>query len=154
GLFKIVGQEAVGKGVRRVTAVTGRGAFAAAQHMSRVLGALTEKFHCSPDDLPARVESLQEEAKPLQIQLRKGASGDLAGAVDRRLAEAPEAGGAKIVIGELPGGTLEQVRQQTDRIISKVGNCVIVMGWKDDDKAQLRVVVTRDLTKKLHAGNL
>src|SRR5262249_55923217 len=75
GLFKIVSQEAVGKGVRRVTAVTGRGAFNAVQRMARVVGDLTERFRCSPDELPARIESLQDEVKKLQTQNAKGLSG-------------------------------------------------------------------------------
>jgi alanyl-tRNA synthetase len=154
GLFKIVSQEAVGKGVRRVTAVTGRGAFVHVQSLSKVLGVLTDKFRCSPDDLPARIESLQDEAKRLQTQLKKGQSTDLAGAIDKLLAEALEIGEAKVIIGELPGATMDAVRQQTDRIISKAGSCVIVLGWKEDDKVGLRAVVTNDLTKKLHAGNL
>jgi alanyl-tRNA synthetase len=49
---------------------------------------------------------------------------------------------------------MEQVRQQTDRIIAKIGECVIVLGCRENDKAVLRVVVTHSLTKKLHAGNL
>jgi alanyl-tRNA synthetase len=68
--------------------------------------------------------------------------------------EAPEIGAAKAIVGELPGGTMEQVRQQTDRIISKAGSCVIVLGWKDEGKVFLRAVVTNDLTAKVHAGNL
>ncbi len=154
GLFKIVSQEAVGKGVRRLTAVTGRGAFETVQRMSRVVGELSERFHCSADELPARVESLQEEVKKLQTQIRKGQSGDLAGAIDKLLADASTTGDAKIVIGELPTATMEQVRQQTDRVISKAGECVVVLGWKDDGKVSLRAVVTNELTKKVHAGNL
>ncbi|MFL5342704.1 MAG: DHHA1 domain-containing protein, partial [Gemmataceae bacterium] len=154
GLFKIVSQEAVGKGVRRVTAVTGRKAVEAVQKMAKVVGELTDRFRCSPEELPARVESLQEEVKKLQNQTRKGVAGDLAGAADKLLADAPRAGGAKVIIGELPGGTMEQVRQQTDRLISKAGSCVIVLGWADEGKVSLRAVVTDDLTKKVHAGNL
>jgi len=154
GLFKIVSQEAVGKGVRRLTAVTGRGAFAAVQKIASVVGTLTEKFRCSLEDLPTRIESLQDEVKKLQTQLKKGQSGDLAGAIDKLLADAPEMHGAKIIIGELTGATMEQARLQSDRIISKAGNCVIVLGWKEEEKVGLRVVVTSDLTKKVHAGNL
>jgi alanyl-tRNA synthetase len=154
GLFKVVSQEAVGKGVRRLTAVTGRGAFATVQRMSRVVGELSERFHCSADELPSRVESLQDEVKKLQNQIRKGQSGDLVGAIDKLLADAPTIGGAKVVIGELPQATMDQVRQQTDRVISKAGECVVVLGWKDEGKVSLRVVVTNELTKKVHAGNL
>jgi alanyl-tRNA synthetase len=92
--------------------------------------------------------------KKLQTQLRKGVSGDLAGAVDKLLADAKTVGGAKVIIGELSGGTMEQVRQQTDRLISKAGSCVIVLGWSEDGKVSLRAVVTSDLTGKVHAGNL
>jgi alanyl-tRNA synthetase len=80
--------------------------------------------------------------------------------VDQLFAQAPtvgDPGGAKVIVGELPGGTMEQVRQQTDRLISKAGSCVIVLGWKDVgevSKVFLRTVVTTDLTAKVHAGNL
>src|SRR5439155_8858392 len=40
GFFKIIGQEAVGKGVRRVTAVTGREAVATVQKLSAVVDSL------------------------------------------------------------------------------------------------------------------
>jgi len=154
GLFKVVSQEAVGKGVRRVTAVTGRGAVAYVQNMSRVVGDLTERFKCAPADLPARVGTLQDEIKKLQAQLKKGAAGDLASAADKLLADAETIGGAKVIVGELPGGTMDQVRQQTDRLISKAGSCVIALGWSEEGKVSLRVVVTNDLAGKVHAGNL
>lgn len=154
GLFKIVSQEAVGKGVRRVTAVSGRGAVVAVQKMSRVVGELTERFRCSPEEVPARVESLQDEVKKLLAQLRKGVSGDLSSAADKLLADATEVNRTKIIVGELPGGTMEQVRAQTDRLISKAGSCVIVLGWKEDCKVSLRAAVTNDVSGKVHAGNL
>jgi alanyl-tRNA synthetase len=155
GLFKIVSQEAVGKGVRRVTAVAGRKAVEYVRNTAKVIGELTDRFRCSPEEVPARVESLQEEVKKLQTQLKKGVSGDLTAVADRLLNEAPTVGGAKVIIGEMPGGPIEQIRAQMDRLISKAGSCVIVLSWADDDKVGLRAVVTNDLQAKgLHAGNL
>src|SRR5205085_9762464 len=86
GFFKIVSQEQVGKGVRRVTAVTGKGAVEAVQRMASVLDELGGRFNCKPEEVPARIESLQEEVKKLQQQLRKGMAGDLQNAADRLLA--------------------------------------------------------------------
>ncbi|HEV3142548.1 MAG TPA: alanine--tRNA ligase [Gemmataceae bacterium] len=155
GLFKIISQEAVGKGVRRVTAVTGRKAVEYVRNTAKVIGELTERFRCSPEEVPARVESLQEEVKKLQTQLKKGVSGDLTAAADRLLNDALTVGGAKIIVGEMPGGPMEQIRAQMDRLISKAGSSVIVLGWAEDDKVGLRAVVTNDLQAKgLHAGNL
>src|SRR5205823_14482368 len=107
GFFKIVGQEAVGKGVRRVTAVTGPKAVALIQRQDRLLAELAGRFRCQPEDLPARIDNLQEELKKVQQQLKKGAAGDLASVVDKLLATATEVQGAKIIVGELPAGPEE-----------------------------------------------
>jgi alanyl-tRNA synthetase len=155
GFFKIVSQEGVAKGVRRVTAVTGREAVATVQRLSAVVDELAGRFNCQPEDLPRRVEVLQEEVKKLQTQLRKGAASDLTGAGDRLLAQAVEVGGAKVIVGELPAAPVEQMRQQLDRLREKAKSVVAVLGWADEGKVGLLSLVTDDLGKKgLHAGKL
>jgi alanyl-tRNA synthetase len=155
GFFKIVGQELVSKGVRRVTAVTGREAVRAVQKMANVLEDLTGRFRCKPEDVPGRIEALQEEVKKLQQQLKKGAATDLAGAGERLLAAAHQVNGARVIIGEMPPGPDEQVRHQIDRIKQKAGSAVVVVGWTDEGKVGLLAAVTDDLVQKgLHAGKL
>jgi alanyl-tRNA synthetase len=155
GFFKIVAQELVGKGVRRLVAVTGREAVATVQRLSALVDDLANRFHCAPEDLPRRVEVLQEEVKKLQLQLRKGVASDLAGAGDRLLSQAVEANGAKIIVGEMPAAPIEQMRQQLDRLREKAKSAVVVIGWTDEGKVGLLSLVTDDLGKKgLHAGKL
>jgi alanyl-tRNA synthetase len=155
GFFKVVGQELVGKGVRRITAVTGKEAVAAVQRMGSVLDDIAGKFRCRPEEVPARIESLQEEVKRLQRQLKKGAAVDLAGAADKLLAQAQKIGDAHVIIGSLPTGPDEQVRSQIDRLKQKAGSAVVLVGCADDGKVQLYAAVTDDLVKRgLHAGKL
>jgi alanyl-tRNA synthetase len=154
GFFKIVGQEAVGKGVRRVTAVTGRQAVATVQHMGSLLEELAGRFSCKPEELATRIDTLQEEVKKLQQQLKKGAAGDVQGVADKLLAAAEEVKGAKIIIGEMPAASVEQMRAQVDRLRQKAGSSVIVFGWTEDGKVQLLAGVTKDLEKRVSAGNL
>jgi len=155
GFFKIVSQEAVAKGVRRLTAVTGPAAVGAVQRMGAVLAGLTSRLNCKPEELPQRIEALLAETKKLQQQLEKGAATDLVGVVDRLLAGASEVSGAKMIIGELPNAPEEQVRQQLDRLRQKAGSAVIVLGWTDDAKVQFSAAVTDDLVARgLHAGKL
>jgi alanyl-tRNA synthetase len=155
GFFKIVSQEAVGKGVRRVTAVTGREAVVAVQKLAAVVDELTEHFRCKPEDLPAKFAGLQEEIKKLQQQLKKGAAVDLQSSADKLLASAAEVGGSRVIVGEMPAGPEEQMRQQVDRLRQKAVSAVVVVGWSDDGKVQLIAAVTDDLVKKgLHAGKL
>ena len=157
GLFKLVSQEAVAKGVRRVTAVTGRAAYADTQARGAVLEELTGRFQCKPDELPARVDALQEQVKKLQDQLKKGAAADLGGVVDKLLEAAPMLGGATVVVGQLPDGTTtDAARTQVDRVRQKVGASFVVFGWTEEGgKVPFLAAMTADLVKKgVKAGDV
>jgi alanyl-tRNA synthetase len=157
GYFKILAQEGVAKGVRRITAVTGKPAYDEIQSRSAVVDELTGKFQCRVEELPARVEALQEQVKKLQDQLKKGAAADLAGVVDKLLDDAPTVGGAKLIAAQLPAGTtLDAVRTQIDRVRQKAGSAFIVFGWTEDEgKVPLVAALTNDLVKKgLKAGDV
>jgi alanyl-tRNA synthetase len=155
GLFKIVSQELVAKGIRRVTGVTGRVAIEYMQKMSAVLDELSARFTCRFDELPARVESLQEEVKKLQQQLKKGAATDLQSAGDKLLASAVEVNGSKVIAGEMPAAPEEQLRSQVDRLRQKAGSGVVVIGWNEEGNVGFIASVTDDLIAKgLHAGKL
>jgi alanyl-tRNA synthetase len=154
-LFKIVSQEGVAKGVRRITAVTGPKAIEYDRQLASVIGELTDRFRCRPEELPTRVESLQEEVKALQQQLKKGATSDLAGTSDKLLAAATKIGDVSIVIGEIPAGPDDAIRTQVDRVKQKAGSAVVVVGWTDGDKVGLLAAATDDVIKRgLKAGDL
>ena len=156
GFFRLVSQEAVAKGVRRVTAVTGRVAAQETARLAATLDDLTARFQCRAEELPTRVEAMQEEVKKLKAQLAKGAAADLAGAVDKLLAAAPVVNGTTIIVGRIPAVPGEQVRIQIDRIRQKVGSSIVVFGSVDDEgKVPLVVALSADLVKKgLKAGDL
>ena len=148
GLFKIVSQEGVAKGVRRVTAVTGRAAVEYARQAFVVLDELSSRFNCPPNELPARIAVLQEELKKAQAALKKGAAADLGVAVDKLFDKAVTVNGTKLVIGQLPGGSVEAVRTQIDRVRQKAASAVVVFGWEDDGRVPLIVSLTNDLVAK------
>jgi alanyl-tRNA synthetase len=155
GFFKITSQELVSKGVRRVTAVTGREAVATVQRMDRVLDTLVNRFNCKPEDVVNRIDALQDEVKKLQQQLKKGAAADVQSAADKLWADAADVQGAKIIVGEVPPAPQEQILQQVDRLRQKAGSAIVVLGWADEGKVQLVAAVTDDLVKKgAHAGKL
>lgn len=157
GLFKIVGEEAVGKGIRRITAVTAKQAVETVQNADRVLSELTTLFKCQPTDLPKRIIGLLDEQKKLKDQLKKGTSHDLGMVADKMLADAMDINGIKIITGALPEGVADDaVRTQIDRLRQKSGSCVIIVGWPAaEDKVTLIAAATEDVTAKgIHAGKL
>jgi len=156
GFFKIVSQEGVAKGVRRLTAITGRATIEHVQKMSTVLDDLAAKFNCRPEELTERVAALQDEVKKLQKQIQKGTADDLKSAGDKLIEKAIVIGSSKLMVGEVPAAPVDQLRAQVDRIRQKAGSSLIVLGWKgDDNNGGLLVGVTDDLIKKgIKAGDI
>ncbi len=156
GYFKITAQEGVAKGIRRITAVTGRVAQQTIQQLATVVDDLTAKFQCKPEELPNRVEALQDEVKKLQQQIKKGLAADLTNVVDKILDTASDVNGTKLIVGQLTAAGFDAVRTQIDRLRQKAKSAFIVFGWVEDDgKVTLVVALTNDLTvKKMKAGDI
>lgn len=157
GYFKILSQEGVAKGIRRITAVTGKPAYDEVQTRSAIVDELANKFQCRAEELPARVDALQEQVAKLQDQLQKGAAANLANELDKLIESAPVVNGAKLLIAELPPGTTtETVRGQIDRVRQKSGSAFIVFGWVEEEgKVTLIAALTPDLVKRgLKAGDV
>ena len=142
--------------MRRVTAVTGREAVATVQRLSSVVDDLASRFNCKPEEVPRRVEVLaggsQEAADAAQEG--RGRATWPAPAI-KLLAEASDAGGAKIIVGEMPAGADRADAAAARPAAQKAGAAVVVLGWADEGKVGLLTAVTDDLVKKgLHAGKL
>lgn len=156
GPFVIVSEEAVGKGVRRVTALAGEAAVTHIQKTRDVLSQVTSELRCAPEDVPARLKSLQEQVQTLRKQLAKGASQDLKGATEQLLNSADKVDGAAVIVGELPNADPARLRESLDVMRNKAGSAAILVGVKGDEgKVVLLSAMTDDLiTKGLHAGNV
>lgn len=157
GFFKILSQEGVAKGIRRITAVTGKPAYDEIQNRSAIVDDLATRFQCRVEELPDRVEALQVQLKQLQEQLQKAAAANLASAIDSLIDAAPDIGGTKLLVAQLPEGTTtEAVRGQVDRVRKKCGSVFIVFGWVEEEgKVPLIAALSADLVKRgLKAGDL
>jgi len=148
GLFKIVGEESVSKGVRRITAVTGAAAIKHVHEQELVLRELTAAFRCGVKDLPARVEAMQKEIKDLR---KKPASG---GGSDLVVAATLDTAAGKVVVARSAAGDPETLRTLCDQLRQK-GHVAIFLGGEADGKVTLVAMVDDALAKsgKLKAGD-
>ena len=153
--FRIVGQESVAAGVRRITALTGRGAAAQVAEDQRLLDELVARLKSNRPTVLQRVESLQKEIKGLKQDLQKARSvASRSGAADV-FADVQDVGGVPLVAAEIEGGNAASLREAVDIGRKKLGSAVLVFGSREGDKVTLVVGVTKDLVKKgLHAGNI
>ncbi|MDQ1409931.1 MAG: alanyl-tRNA synthetase [Acidobacteriaceae bacterium] len=154
GVLKIVGEQSVAAGVRRIEAVTGTGALEHYQNQARLLSQLASQLNVGEDALLSTVEKLSQTAKQLEKELesqkRKGALSQL----DELAAKTQLIKGVKVLAAEVENVDRDGLRQLVDSLRQKLGSGVIVLGMPDGDKVALIVAVTKDLTAKVHAGKL
>jgi alanyl-tRNA synthetase len=154
GLFKIVGEESVAAGTRRITAVTGRAALERIRKHEAALAETAAVLKSSLDEVPGRVAALAKEVRELKRQLSSGPrSGGIS--ADELLGQAEDLGGSKVVVAEVPGGTADGMRDLIDQMRKKVGSLAALLASRaDDDKVVLVAGISHDLEAKgLHAGN-
>jgi alanyl-tRNA synthetase len=155
GFFKILGEEGIAKGVRRITAATGPRAVEAVQQLERTARQVAGILKAGYDQLPDRIAGLQEEIKKLRRQLAKGAAADVKGVRQELLDKAERLGSAAIIVGELPEVPIEQVREAADWLRTQAGSAAVCLGVCSDGKPMLIAAMTDDLVKKgLKAGEL
>ena len=154
GVVKIVGEESVAAGVRRIEAVTGIGALEHFQQQANVLSSVAKQLNVGEDAVLATVEKLAQTTRQLEKQLsdqrRKGALNQL----DELAARAQTIKGTKVVVGQVEGLDRDGIRQLVDSLRQKLGSGVVVLGQAGDGKVALIAGVTKDLTAKVHAGKV
>jgi len=154
GVLKIVSEESVAAGVRRIEAVTGIGALEHFQHQANVLASVAKQLNVGDDAVLATVERLTQTTRQLEKQLadqrRKGALNQL----DELVAKAQTIKGTKVVVGQVEGLDRDAIRQLVDSLRQKLGSGVVVLGQAEDGKVALIAGVTKDLTSKVHAGKV
>jgi len=155
GFFKIVSEEGIAKGVRRVTAVTGPAAVAVVQALETNTRSAAALLNAGPDQLADRVAGLQEEIKKLRKQLAKGAAADIKSIRQELLDGAERIGDTAIITGALPEVPVSQIREAADWLRSQAGSAAVCLGAVSEGKPMLIAAMTDDLIEKgLKAGDL
>ena len=156
GLFKIIGEESVAAGTRRITALVGKAALELVRQEEEVLGELAGTLRVPAAQVVERVNALLEEIKNLKKQAsqRRPDTGARVSA-DELLASAQTVGGATVVIQAVEDVSPDEMRQLIDVMRKKQATGLAVMLISAaDGKVQLVAGLSKDLIERgLHAGN-
>jgi alanyl-tRNA synthetase len=158
-LFKIVGESAVGAGVRRIEAVTAAGAKAWLDEQAGFARALADTLKVPVAEAQTRLEALLDERKRLERELaearKKLALGGGGGGGTAAPAEAEVIKGVKLVARVAHGVGGKDLRALIDQGKEQVGSGVVAfIGVAEDGKAALAVGVTEDLAGRIDAREL
>ena len=136
GSFRVVAVGSVASGVRRLEAVTGRGAVAAAHADRERLRAVAGLLKAPPEQIAARIEALQEELREHRKAAEK-ASADAGAREGARLADgATSIGGLRVLLVEAKGVDAKGLRGLWDAV-SRAGVEAALLVGESGDKAPL-----------------
>jgi alanyl-tRNA synthetase len=155
GLFKIVGEESVSAGTRRISALTGKAALDLVRQEEDVLSEVSAALKVPPAQAADRIAALLEEVKALKKQAtQKRAETGPKTSADDLLAAAAAVGEASVVTHAVPGASPDELRQLIDVLRRKVpAKLAVLLATVADGKVHLAAALTPDLIAQgLHAG--
>jgi alanyl-tRNA synthetase len=154
GVFKIAHEGGVASGVRRIEAVTGKGAMDWIEANQQVLHDLAEKLRSTPDQAAARVEQLLKRTKELEKELAAAKQALVTGQATDRTETVEEIDGIKVLATRMDGADAKTLRDAVDRLKDKLQSGVVVLGSVEDGKVRLAAGVTKNNLDRIRAGDL
>ncbi len=156
GLMRFTSETGTAAGVRRVEAVSGRGAEQFFRSETDLVSSLTDILGADRDRLADRVEQLLERNKELERELSSVRQESAGSAVDDLISSAKMLGDIRIATGVVEAADMDTFRSTADKLRDGLKHQGVgVIGASLSGKASLIVVVTDDLiTRGVHAGNI
>lgn len=157
GPFVITQESAVAQGIRRVEAVTGPAAYQYIAHRLNTVKALAHQLQTTPETVIDRTAILQNQLKQQEREIaemrRKMARVEFNELMSKDM---QEINGARVLVTQVASTDNDTLRTMADwfRDVVPSGGVVVLGMVGDSGKPQLLAAVTKDLTKRVHAGNL
>ncbi|HEL0600407.1 TPA: alanine--tRNA ligase [Streptococcus equi subsp. zooepidemicus] len=152
GLFKIIKEEGIGSGTRRIIAVTGQQAFESFRKQEDTLKEIAHTLKVPQiEQLPSKVVSLSEQIRDLQkeiAELKEKAAAAQAGDVFKKV---QEANGLRYIASEVSVSDAGALRTFADNWKQRDYSDVLVLAASIGEKVNV-LVASKD--KRAHAGNL
>ena len=145
GTFRITGESGIGTGLRRIEAVTGRGADAWVSQRLSWLEDLSRQLHAAPAEAPQRIAALVEEVERAR---RTAATSQRVASLQQAeglLGQAQTVDGVSVVAAQVSASGVESLREMGDWLRDKLGSGIVVLGGVFDDRPSLVAMVTPDL---------
>ena len=154
GLFKIITESAVAAGVRRIEAVTGENAIEWLHNQQRILIQSADLLKSDVNTLVEKIQQLQDKAKKVEKELQGLKEKAAMQAGSDFVKSAVKINGVSVIVQQLDGIETKSLRVMVDDLKNQLGSGVIAFASILDEKVNLVVGVTNDLTTKVKAGEL
>ena len=154
GLFKIVSEGGIAAGVRRIAALTGKGALSWVHSMEDRIERIVLSMKADTETVADRVEAMLARSRELERDLDRLKARVAASHGDDLAAQAVDIGGLKVLAAKIDGADPKALRETVDRLKSRLGSAAVVLATVNAGKVVLVAGVTKDCTDRIEAGML
>ncbi|MBP1765433.1 MAG: alaS [Firmicutes bacterium] len=155
GLFTVVSEAGIGAGLRRVEAVTGRGAYRQLKKMNGILAASAAKFKTRAEELPEKIDAFFVKEKQLEQDLAAANNKLDKVVVEELIANRQIVGEVSIVASQATVADTNALRSLADKVRDRLQCGVVILGAVNQDKVNFVAMATANaLDKGVHAGNI
>jgi len=155
GFFKLVSEGSVASGIRRIEALTGLEALKYIRKMEDRELSMANLLKISPDHFENRISNILTRQKELEKEiasLKTALTSDHSGNI---LDNVEIIDNVKVLIQKVEEiSNAGDLRDMADKIKDKIKSGIIVLASKVDEKVILIAGVTKDMTKRFHAGTI
>jgi alanyl-tRNA synthetase len=152
GAFVIISEGSAAAGIRRIEAVTGRGAYDLIARRFKMLKQTATALKSSIEDVPFKVESLLDEVSDLKKELANLRTQQAMSTFNLQLSNVQNIKDVNLLAMDVPNANVDTLRALADKFREKypqAGAVVLTTG------STVVAVVTEDVTKRgLKAGDL
>jgi len=154
GAFKIVSEQGIASGIRRIEAITGDSAIEFTQKQGWLINKLAASLKTDRMSLNDKVDQLIMKSKDQDREIEKLKTKISSSQGNDLLADKVEIDGVSLLAIRLDDIDAKSLRGLSDQIKSKLGSGIIVLAAVTDGKINLITGVSKDLVGRFHAGNL
>jgi alanyl-tRNA synthetase len=145
GPLRVLREESVSAGTRRLVATTGLGALRSIREQGALLAEASSLLKAKPEELAVRVGALQSQVKELQKTLEREKSKHHEGQAQDLLQGAVEIGGVKVVVAKIDGADMKQIQAQVDQLMAKGIPLAVLLAAENNSKVDLIGAVSKDV---------
>ncbi|SHE66849.1 alanine--tRNA ligase [Caloramator proteoclasticus] len=154
GMFKIISEGGVAAGIRRIEAVTGRGAIDFINSVEATLNDVSKVLKTTTKEVVRKAEGLINELKEKEREIETLKSKMANSVADEIVNSARDIKGVKVATAKVDLDA-DGLRTLGDRLKEKLGTCVIVLGSSKEGKVVFVSMASKDAVQMgAHAGNI
>lgn len=153
--FKILSENGVAAGVRRIEALTGNGVLQYYKNLERTVDEASRVLKTAPAALVEKCGHVMAEIKSLHAELESLRAKTAREALGGVMNQVKEVKGIKLLAASVTGVDMNGLRDLGDQLKAKLGEGVVVLLSDTDGKVNMVAMATDGaLAKGAHAGNL